>query len=714
MLRLTGYLSLLVLILLSFSAQSAPSQPLNEGWEYRWGDSPFQQGTPLWTTQEASDAWRSIDFPSNPPDRQGQQNAWYRITLPDGQFHDPVLYIYSIDLIAEAYLEDTLIYRFGEFDSEGKGDFLGWPWHMITLPDNYADQTLYFRVYSDYTDIGLWGEVKITERSDLLVFILSKSYANLAIAAFCLFIALLALAFGLIQREQRQFLYLSLFSLAACGKLLGETQAIQLLLDAPFLRTYITALSYYSMPIWIALLLREWLPSSKSRWMEGIAFFHTAYLLIALSSAALGWVHLSITYPVFDGLFTLSLIILLGTVAREFTRMELTQRGVIVAFSAFAFLLLIDMAVAHGFLPWTRVPISIGALLFAATLVIIFLRDFALTQRMVRQLNTDLERRVTERTHKLQSYVEQEQRYSEALQQIHVFDRRLEKLIRELQNIRSVQDQQEYLLMHLASVIIPFQLGVVRSTAPQDLQHPPQRSSHIQQYIIFIKDLQQHSQPCLTLELDTQSQSKQSTEHLLDDFMQRMADSLSFTLSSQLMYESLERMSYEDFLTGLKNRRFFDQEFARAVALAERHQHPLAMLMCDIDHFKKFNDTYGHSSGDIALQEVARVLQEHFRETDIPCRYGGEEFVLIMPRTDLKAAIERGDALRARIEHLEVNVKGQILTGLTLSIGIAVWPITTSAPQNLINAADRALYCAKHLGRNRIEIAKDSTDKSAM
>ncbi|HCC81117.1 MAG TPA: GGDEF domain-containing protein, partial [Methylophaga sp.] len=103
---------------------------------------------------------------------------WYRTTLPDINLIDPVVFISSIDLIAEVYLDQQLIYRFGEFDAEGKGEYAGWPWHIIGLPDDFAGRTLYFRVYSDYTDIGLWGEKKLLERSAALLNILNNSHSD--------------------------------------------------------------------------------------------------------------------------------------------------------------------------------------------------------------------------------------------------------------------------------------------------------------------------------------------------------------------------------------------------------------------------------------------------------------------------------------------------------------------------------------------------------
>ncbi|KAA0873577.1 GGDEF domain-containing protein [Nitrincola tapanii] len=697
----------LFFLLMSFHLGAAPAQPLEQDWQYRWGDSPFTQGIPDWTQEAAPESWHAIDFPSNPPDRQGQQNVWYRTLLPEGQFTDPVLYIYSIDLIAEAYLGSELIYRFGEFDEQGRGQFIGWPWHKIDLPEGYAGQKLHFRIFSDYTDIGLWGEVKIMERSDLLVFILEKSYANLGIAAFCLFIAALALAFAWVQGDQRQFIYLSLFALASAGKLLGETQAVQLVLDAPFFRTYMTAVAYYSMPIWIALLLREWLAGPQARRMAWIAYAHLAYLLAALGAAALNWIHLSITYPIFDLLFSLSLLILLWTLRNQFQQMEANQRWVIAAFSIFALLLLIDMAVAHGFLPWVRVPLSLGALAFAMTLVVIFLHDYSQMQKWVRTLNRSLETQVKARTAALEGYVDKEKQRAEQLTHVQLLDRRVETLIHHLQSSNSTQAAIALIGVELPQLLSPLPISI----QPFDPDHTEESllGTELESgaQVIFIQNINQNSRPCLILTLDPDQLPAHTSKRLLEDFMQRLAERLSFALSSRAMQEALERMSYEDFLTGLRNRRFFDEALARESRLAVRYEHPLAMLMCDIDHFKRFNDVFGHEAGDIALQKVAKILQEHFRETDLPCRYGGEEFVIIMPKADLEAARQRAETLRERVAEESLKFAGQDLGKISISVGIAVWPNTTLDPKDLLNAADRALYRAKEAGRNQVQIALD-------
>ncbi len=212
------------------------------------GDSPISvQGVPAWVVgQESASDWHSIDFPSDPPDRSGQQHIWYRIVLPElDTYLDPVLYIDSIDLIAQVYLEDQRLYQFGEFDNQGRGKFAGWPWHMIKLPKDSGGKILYFRIYSDYIDIGLWGQVSIFERADLLLDVLNNSLESLISSITAFLIAFLAFTLAILKGQRRRFFTVGLFSLASAGMLLGESPARQLLFDAPLFWVYLAAGSYY-------------------------------------------------------------------------------------------------------------------------------------------------------------------------------------------------------------------------------------------------------------------------------------------------------------------------------------------------------------------------------------------------------------------------------------------------------------------------------------
>jgi diguanylate cyclase (GGDEF)-like protein len=130
--------------------------------------------------------------------------------------------------------------------------------------------------------------------------------------------------------------------------------------------------------------------------------------------------------------------------------------------------------------------------------------------------------------------------------------------------------------------------------------------------------------------------------------------------------------------------------------------------MLDIDHFKRFNDTYGHDAGDTLLREVGSFLQAHTRGKDIACRYGGEEFTLVLPGASLEATLLRAETIRAAIQMLAVEHQGQPLARVTASLGVAVFPGHGTSADMLIRTADQALYQAKRTGRDRVVVAEEA------
>ena len=160
-----------------------------------------------------------------------------------------------------------------------------------------------------------------------------------------------------------------------------------------------------------------------------------------------------------------------------------------------------------------------------------------------------------------------------------------------------------------------------------------------------------------------------------------------------------------DALTGLLNRRYLDEYLPREIARAQRSGEPFAVLMFDLDHFKAFNDNFGHEAGDRVLQELATLLHAVTRSGDIACRYGGEEFVLIMHRSSADNAHRRAQEIRQAVSKLDLNHRGRPLGSLTVSIGIAAFPGCGIDAEAMLRAADTALYAAKHAGRDRVVTA---------
>jgi diguanylate cyclase (GGDEF)-like protein len=174
---------------------------------------------------------------------------------------------------------------------------------------------------------------------------------------------------------------------------------------------------------------------------------------------------------------------------------------------------------------------------------------------------------------------------------------------------------------------------------------------------------------------------------------------------ARLLAESearLREQSVRDALTGLFNRRYLDETLERELRRAERAHQPLGLIMLDIDHFKRFNDTYGHAAGDAALHDLGRLLSTHVRGSDIACRYGGEEFILLLPEATREVAVERAETIRASARRLSVHDSGRPVEPITLSIGVAAFPLNGASGAALLKAADEGLYRAKHEGRDRV------------
>ena len=183
------------------------------------------------------------------------------------------------------------------------------------------------------------------------------------------------------------------------------------------------------------------------------------------------------------------------------------------------------------------------------------------------------------------------------------------------------------------------------------------------------------------------------------------AEQLASALSNIGLRNSLRAQSIRDDLTGLFNRRFFEESLDRETRRALRVSRPLSIVMFDVDQFKRFNDTWGHEAGDAVLRELGGLVRTMFRSEDVGCRYGGEEFVLILADAGLALARERAEQLREACLQLRVRHRECTLEPISLSLGIACTSDHGLTAASLIAAADQALYGAKRAGRNRAEVA---------
>jgi diguanylate cyclase (GGDEF)-like protein/PAS domain S-box-containing protein len=177
------------------------------------------------------------------------------------------------------------------------------------------------------------------------------------------------------------------------------------------------------------------------------------------------------------------------------------------------------------------------------------------------------------------------------------------------------------------------------------------------------------------------------------------------------LQEALREQSTHDGLTGLYNRRYLDETFARELIKAQREGGPISIIMADLDHFKKVNDLYGHLAGDEVLRAFGGLLKRNSRSSDIFCRYGGEEFLLVFPGMTEAAALERTERLRSAIAATPMSF-GRSQIAVTSSFGVAMFPRCGRTADALIAAADRALYAAKAAGRNRVVLSQEAVSPS--
>lgn len=187
------------------------------------------------------------------------------------------------------------------------------------------------------------------------------------------------------------------------------------------------------------------------------------------------------------------------------------------------------------------------------------------------------------------------------------------------------------------------------------------------------------------------------------NLVQAFANEAAIAIENARLFQQVQLLAITDPLTGIFNRRYFFEIGGREFRRSVRHHHSLALVLIDIDHFKQFNDLYGHLAGDMVLREIGRESQKYLRESDIFARFGGEEFVLLLPETTAQDAFPIAERLRTIINELRVDVGGEKVF-VSVSMGVAERSSDTNNLNDLFENADRALYAAKEQGRGRVTI----------
>jgi diguanylate cyclase (GGDEF)-like protein len=190
-----------------------------------------------------------------------------------------------------------------------------------------------------------------------------------------------------------------------------------------------------------------------------------------------------------------------------------------------------------------------------------------------------------------------------------------------------------------------------------------------------------------------------------------LAERVALALANLNLRETLHTQAIRDPLTNLFNRRMMEESLDREVHRAIRYRRPLGLIMLDIDNFKAFNDSFSYAAGDTLLRELGAYLQSNLRKGDLTCRYGGEEFILILPESTTEDTIKRADQLREGVKTLRVQHQGLPLGEVTISIGIACFPQHGKSMYEMLRAVDTALHRAKSAGKDCVTIAEEISSR---
>ncbi len=209
------------------------------------------------------------------------------------------------------------------------------------------------------------------------------------------------------------------------------------------------------------------------------------------------------------------------------------------------------------------------------------------------------------------------------------------------------------------------------------------------------------------------SESKRPVTKKKSRFLEVLANLAALAIENARLHSNLKSLAVKDSLTGLFNRRRFDEQLQREIERAERYDRPLSLVMIDLDHFKHYNDVNGHPAGDRVLVRVARILRQGVRVPDTVARYGGDEFVALLPETGEEGALAFGERIRKKVEKGVCSDKSHQPAGpLTICLGIASYPEDAQSAKGLVEKADRALYLAKHGGKNRVSSFEGDSKKT--
>lgn len=557
-------------------------QVLTGGWLYHWGDLPKDPITGQW--EYTQNTWKAIDFPSDIPGQQDEKIVWLKIDLPLGSWRDPYLFVSSVDLTMQVFHRNKKIYHFGEIDEQGNSQFAGWPWHIFQLPNDYAQHTLYFRVFSDYPYIGLSGEAAIGDRFSLLNEVYQRGLAGLSFILIVLLVGIISTVMGTIKKDRFVAISTGLLSFNLALMMFSENELSQVVLFKPLFWRYLAAFCYFIIPAFLAIITLAWLKEKPPLVAYIVLIITTIFVASVALMSSLTSFNFIQAYPYFDALFIILVLALVIGCFKRFNKLGITGRLMTFGILALFLSLLLDMLSATGLITWIGHAGQWGLILFTLASLTIYL----------------------------------------------------------------VQDWQQQLALSE-----------------------------------------------LTYKLESKVQSR--------------------TTELQESKKQLEKLSREDFLTTLLNRRAFSDLALNEISNAVRHKRPVSLVLFDLDHFKDVNDKYGHATGDLVLKAVASTIKNTCREGDLICRYGGEEFVILLHATESNYAKLLVQRLCTAVKEIEVKATNQTIK-ITASFGLICLKdvsncheSTENILEQLLAKADNMMYEVKVSGRDGVKISELNT-----
>ena len=364
------------------TTRTSPPIDITEDWQYRWGDSPIDgNGVPAWTyTDLDSPEWKSTQSPQNPPGRNGGKSLWLRTRLPQRDWADDSLYLNGVNLNFEVYLENELVYKFGELSLTSKSTFNGWPFHIIPLQPGFAGKWLYLRVYSDYINIGIIGNATLGSRADQVSGIVKKHIDRFILGCLLILISSFPIFVFFIKpsRKSYSFGFLSLFSapfgfFALCSGIymISNSQIVQLFFDAPLGWAYAEIISLYLIPVGIALFFYRTIGAGYKSIVSRIWQAHLIYTFGALALVGLGVVSLPSTLVPVMYAIIFDAIVLVATATIATFKGNLEAKIFTVGFVVVTVFAIYDTFIALGIITGAR-PLAVwGFFIFVLSLGLI-------------------------------------------------------------------------------------------------------------------------------------------------------------------------------------------------------------------------------------------------------------------------------------------------------------------------------------------------------